>query len=193
MPVVSGTNGSSSHANGTSTLRQGVLHRAGADGAHALPRGRAVQVDPTKPMLKVPGCARTRLKLGYDELVSTFAFNFNLRRYRWVVRKRLMPATFGAGGDNADVDASLVSPGMDIYVAGGGGGGSGRGKKVGKVVTTQGGVGLVMLRLSNVASGAALVAVGPVGGEGAGEDVEVAVKVTVPEWWHPNWITDACQ
>ena len=118
--------------------------------------------------------------------------------FRGVVRKRLMPAHFGgSGGDSAGVDASLVTPGMDIYVVGGGGGSGGRGKKMGKVVTTQGGVGLVMLRLSNIASGVEFVAVGPaagaeVGGE-AGEEVEVAVKVTVPEWWHPNWITDACQ
>jgi hypothetical protein len=32
-----------------------------------------------KPMLKAPG--RTRLTLKYDEPLSNFAFNFNLRRY----------------------------------------------------------------------------------------------------------------
>ena len=42
-------------------------------------RGRAVQVDPMKPMLKAPGTKRLYLK--YDKLVSTFAFKFNLRRY----------------------------------------------------------------------------------------------------------------
>jgi hypothetical protein len=41
--------------------------------------GRAVQVDPVKPMLKAPGC--TRLTLYYDEPLSNFAFGFNLRRY----------------------------------------------------------------------------------------------------------------
>ena len=41
--------------------------------------GRVVQVDPLKPTLKAPGCER--LKLRYDELLSSFAFNFNLRRY----------------------------------------------------------------------------------------------------------------
>ena len=38
-----------------------------------------MQVDPIKPMLKPPGTKR--LKLEYDGLLSTFTFNFNLRRY----------------------------------------------------------------------------------------------------------------
>jgi hypothetical protein len=38
-----------------------------------------VQVDPIKPVLKAPGTKR--LKLKYDVLLSSFAFNFNLRRY----------------------------------------------------------------------------------------------------------------
>ena len=41
--------------------------------------GRAVQVDPIKPILKPPGTKR--LKLEYDGLLSNFAFNSNLRRY----------------------------------------------------------------------------------------------------------------
>ena len=41
--------------------------------------GRAVQVDPLKPTLKVPGTKR--LTLEFDEPVSSFAFRFNLRRY----------------------------------------------------------------------------------------------------------------
>jgi hypothetical protein len=41
--------------------------------------GEAVQVEPMKPMLKAPGTER--LKLKYDNLVSRFAFKFNLRRY----------------------------------------------------------------------------------------------------------------
>ena len=36
-------------------------------------------LDPIKPTLKVPGTKR--LKLKHDKLLSTFAFNFNLRRY----------------------------------------------------------------------------------------------------------------
>ena len=42
-------------------------------------RGRAVQVDPVKPTLKAPGTKR--LKLEYDEVLSSFAFKSNLRRY----------------------------------------------------------------------------------------------------------------
>jgi len=38
-----------------------------------------VQVDPIKPTLKTPGTKRLRLKCG--KLLSSFAFNFNLRRY----------------------------------------------------------------------------------------------------------------
>jgi len=41
--------------------------------------GRAVQVDPIKPMLIGPGTKR--LKLEHRCLLSSFAFNFNLRRY----------------------------------------------------------------------------------------------------------------
>ena len=47
---------------------------------HALPPGKAVQVDPTmKPKLKPPGTKRLKLKC--DVLPSNFAFKFNLRRY----------------------------------------------------------------------------------------------------------------
>ena len=38
-----------------------------------------MQIDPIKPKLKPPGIKR--LKLKYDELLSRFAFKFNLRRY----------------------------------------------------------------------------------------------------------------
>jgi len=41
--------------------------------------GRAVQVDPMKPSLKSVGTKRLELK--YYKLLSSFAFNFNLRRY----------------------------------------------------------------------------------------------------------------
>jgi len=41
--------------------------------------GRAVQVDPIKPMLKAPGTKRLQLK--YDVPLSNFAFKSNLRRY----------------------------------------------------------------------------------------------------------------
>ena len=38
-----------------------------------------MQIDPIKPALTAPGTKR--LKLKYDEPLSNFAFNFNLRRY----------------------------------------------------------------------------------------------------------------
>jgi hypothetical protein len=38
-----------------------------------------VQLDPIKPTLKPPGSKRLNLKCA--DLVSSFAFNFNLRRY----------------------------------------------------------------------------------------------------------------
>jgi len=41
--------------------------------------GRTVQVEPMKPVLKPPGTLP--LKLNHDKLLSSFAFNFNLRRY----------------------------------------------------------------------------------------------------------------
>ena len=44
-----------------------------------LLRGRAVQLDPIKPKWKQP--VIKRLKLNCDKLLSTFAFEFNMRRY----------------------------------------------------------------------------------------------------------------
>ena len=49
-----------------------------ADG-HRCAIGEAVQVQPMKSKLKAPGTKL--LKLKYDNLLSNFAFNFNLRRY----------------------------------------------------------------------------------------------------------------
>jgi hypothetical protein len=50
-------------------------------GAHprdaAVRLGRAVPVDPIKPTLKAPGTKRLKLKC--HRLLSSFAFNFNLR------------------------------------------------------------------------------------------------------------------
>jgi len=45
-----------------------------------------VQVVPIKPTLKAPGTKRLNLK--YDELLSIFAFKFNLRRYNPVANLR---------------------------------------------------------------------------------------------------------
>jgi hypothetical protein len=44
-----------------------------------LTAGRAVQVDSMKPELKPPGTKRLKLKCVL--LLSTYALNFNLRRY----------------------------------------------------------------------------------------------------------------
>ena len=49
------------------------------DATACVSPGRAVQVDPIKPTLKAPGTKR--LKVTHDKLLSSFAFNFNLRRY----------------------------------------------------------------------------------------------------------------
>jgi len=55
--------------------------RAGGGGARAHLRGEAVQVEPMKSKLKAPGTTSNRLKLKYEKLLSSLAFNFNLRRY----------------------------------------------------------------------------------------------------------------
>ena len=49
--------------------------RGGGGARHGL----AVQVEPMTSMLKAPGTKR--LKLKYDKLLSSVAFNWNLRRY----------------------------------------------------------------------------------------------------------------
>ena len=59
-----------------------TLGRAPTDAELAGRLGKAVQIEPTKPMLKASGSKR--LKPKSDELLSSFAFNFNLRRYTWV-------------------------------------------------------------------------------------------------------------
>ena len=53
--------------------------RSGSTPTSRTTPGKAVHVDPIKPMLKPP--ETKRLKLKCDILLSTFAFNFNLRRY----------------------------------------------------------------------------------------------------------------
>jgi hypothetical protein len=53
-----------------------VAGRVRGEGGH---QGKAVQVDPIKPTLKAH--ATKRLKLEYGELLSSSAFNCNLRRY----------------------------------------------------------------------------------------------------------------
>jgi hypothetical protein len=73
------------------------------------PPGTAVQVDSIKPTLKAPGSKR--LKLQYDELHSSIAFKFNLRRYNqgcspvpaprprsWLGWRQLSTAWYGGAG-----------------------------------------------------------------------------------------------
>jgi len=55
----------------------------GRSGGYRDHHGRAVQVDPIKPMLKPRGTKRLKVKC--DILLSTFAFKFNLRRYTMVM------------------------------------------------------------------------------------------------------------
>jgi len=50
-----------------------------AKGTVQIAIGRAVQVGPMNPTLKLPGTKR--LKLQYDATLSNFGFKFNLRRY----------------------------------------------------------------------------------------------------------------
>jgi hypothetical protein len=47
--------------------------------------GKAVQIDPIKRTLKAPGTER--LKLTYDKVLSSFAFEFNMRRYTTASRR----------------------------------------------------------------------------------------------------------
>jgi len=55
------------------------LHKGGHRVQHYHHEGRAVQVDPIRPNLELPGAKH--LKLNCDEALSNFAFKFNLRRY----------------------------------------------------------------------------------------------------------------
>ena len=59
-------------------LGKGVAGEGGALHRQRAP-GRAVQVNRLNPVLKALGLRR--LKLQHDEVVSSFAFNSNLRRY----------------------------------------------------------------------------------------------------------------
>ena len=110
----------------------------GAEQLHQLgARGRAVQVDPIKPTLKALGTKR--LKQKYVELLSNFAFNFNLRRYIAVMNRANMagPAARQPPSMAADSAFSGVSnieniaptpaynqrPGAANNNGGGGGGG----------------------------------------------------------------------
>jgi hypothetical protein len=64
-------------------------------GDRGVVHGRVVQVDPVKPTLKATGYER--LKLNCDDLLSSFAFKFDLRRYSTVVES--LPLNAYVAGD----------------------------------------------------------------------------------------------
>ena len=73
----------------------------------AQPRGRTVPVDPIKPTLKAPGTKR--LKLKYDKPLSSFAFNFDLRRYILACTNKYQWTRLSSEGtlsDNSNYDLS---------------------------------------------------------------------------------------
>jgi hypothetical protein len=59
--------------------------------------GRAVQVDPVKPVLEAPGTIL--LKLSCDGPLSNVAFRFNLRRHSWARWRWRYRRTAGCGRD----------------------------------------------------------------------------------------------
>ena len=63
----------------------------------------------SSPMLKPPGTKR--LKLNYDEVVSTSAFNFNLRRYSVDLRGGLSPGALAGNGYAAVKRTGVVGGG----------------------------------------------------------------------------------
>ena len=71
------------------------LQHGGGDVPGVAAPGKAVQVDPMKPMLKAPESAR--LKLKRDKLLSSFGFKFNLRHYS-------LERAFGVTADDEWVD-----------------------------------------------------------------------------------------
>ena len=74
-----------------------------------------MQVHPIKPTLKAPGA--NRLILTYDELVSSYAFKFNLRRYnKALTSDGATPLFAAAQNGHADVvERLLAAPGAGAY------------------------------------------------------------------------------
>ena len=75
-PLAAGSKRDNSTLNGAGPVN---LNKRDSSTQSRLSRGRPVQVDPIKPTLKAPGTKR--LKLKHDILLSSFSFNFNVRRY----------------------------------------------------------------------------------------------------------------
>ena len=84
-----------------------------------------MQVDPINPMLKAPGTHLLTLK--YDEMLSSFAFKFNLRRYNQVPEMHRVPLTeivlqikkLGVGQSAEEFLAGALEPPAPLAVAGG--------------------------------------------------------------------------
>ena len=79
-----------SQAAGDLDARVATLVEAAAACWRAAPAMVRWQVEPMKSKLKAPGTKR--LKLKYDNLLSRFAFNFNLRHYTMVDRGDVVTA-----------------------------------------------------------------------------------------------------
>ena len=89
----------------------GPLHRARAvrgegRGDQGQPQGAHAAHAPIKPVLKAPG--PNRLTLTYDELLSTFAFKYNLRHYTQVRTLLMHPDKCGIG--NASEAGAYTRP-----------------------------------------------------------------------------------
>ena len=79
-----------------------------------------MQVDRENPKLTAPGT--TRLKLEYDVL-SSFAFNFNWRRYNTAKHNRETPLHVAAGNGHTAVVRALLGAGAAVDAARQGGAG----------------------------------------------------------------------
>ena len=81
-----------------------------------------MQLDPIKFTSKAPGT--NRLKPNTEELLSKFAFKFNLRRYNMAaLAGQAVRLTPSPAADNLEV--AVLAGGVDSLGGGGGGGGDG--------------------------------------------------------------------
>jgi len=112
------------------------LHVCGA--APPAPRqGRAVQVHPIDPTLKPPGTKP--LKLKRDEVVSNFAFDFNLRPYGKV--ESLLMAASGVEGAMGLCERRMSTVVMRELLRASAEGGAGAGAGAGAEAGAEAGVG----------------------------------------------------
>ena len=74
-----------------------------------------MQVDPINPTFKAPGTMRSKLEHG--ELLSRFAFKFNLRRYNLEWPEPPQPAAPDAGSKFAVGDAGEGAVGPSAWSA----------------------------------------------------------------------------